>query len=155
MPSRSSADLLSLAGRIYDCVLQPDQWPEILESVATEVGGLNASISIQDPVSRAGTFSAEWAVPSEAIRLYNEKYASLNPVLTSGWYCKIDEPISAAAYVGPNEYFRSRYAREFLKPLGWGDAIGSHLAKMTSRYGILCIFGLGKRGLSTLANCHS
>lgn len=146
MRSLSSDEVLALVGRIYDCVLQPDDWPGVLETVATSIGGLNASISVQDPISRVGTFSADWAVPPDAIRQYNEKYASLNPVLTSGWYCDIDEPISAAHYVGPDNYFRSRYAKEFLEPLGWGDAIGSHLAKMSSRYGILAIFAPWSKG---------
>lgn len=146
MPSNSPADLLPLIGRIYDCVLRSDDWTDVLETIAESVGGLNASISVQDPVSRKASFSAEWAVPSDAVRLYNEKYASLNPVLTSGWFCELDQPISAARYVGQKDYFSSRYAREFLKPLGWGDAIGSHLAKLSSRYGILCIFGPWLRG---------
>ena len=146
MTADSSENILSLVGRIYDCVLQPDEWTGVLESVSTAVGGLNASISIQDPISREASFSAEWAVPAEAVRLYNEKYASLNPVLTSGWYCELDDPISAARYTGADDYFQSRYAREFLKPLGWGDALGSHLAKLSSRYGILCIFGPWSKG---------
>ena len=146
MIADTSDDILSLVGRIYDCVLQPDEWTGVLETVSTAVGGLNASISIQDPISRVASFSAEWANPPEAVRLYNEKYASLNPVLTSGWYCELDDPISAARYTGTNDYFQSRYAREFLKPLGWGDALGSHLAKFSSRYGILCIFGPWSKG---------
>ena len=142
----TDSDVLSLVGRIYDCVLQPQDWVDVLESIARSVDGINASISIQDPISRAARFTVDWAVPTEAIRLYNEKYASLNPVLTSGWYCDLDDPISAARYAGESDYFSSRFAREFLEPLSWGDALGSHLAKMSHRYGILCIFGTWAKG---------
>jgi len=140
------SDVLSLVGRIYDCVLHPQDWVDVLESIARSVNGINASISIQDPISRAAHFTIDWAVPPESIRLYNERYASLNPVLTSGWYCDLDDPISAARNTGEREYFSSRFAREFLEPLGWGDALGSHLAKMSHRYGILCIFGACSQG---------
>lgn len=149
MPSADESEILSIIGRIYDCVLRPEDWPDVLRTIATGVGGLNASISIQDPMSKTGSFFVDWAVPPDAIREYNEKYASLNPAMTSGWYCEIDDPISAARYVGPPEYFGSRYAREFLKPLGWGDAIGSHIAKLSNRYGILCIFGPWSNGVFT------
>jgi DNA-binding CsgD family transcriptional regulator/PAS domain-containing protein len=138
---RDEADTLSLVGRIYDCVLRPEEWHDVLKVVATSVGGINASISVQDPVSRVAKFSVQWNVPEEAMRSYNEKYASLSPVLTSGWFCELDEAISAARYTGPQQYFESRFAREFLKPLDWGDALGSHIAKLSSRYGILCIMG--------------
>ena len=146
MPSADQSEILSIIGNIYDCVLRPEDWPDVLKKIATRVGGLNASISIQDPLSKTGSFFVDWAVPPDAIRQYNEKYASLNPAMTSGWYCEIDDPISAARYVGPPQYFGSRYAREFLKPLGWGDAIGSHIAKLSNRYGILCIFGPWSKG---------
>jgi DNA-binding CsgD family transcriptional regulator len=43
-------------------------------------------------------------------------------------------------YTGPAEYFSSRFCREFLEPLGWGDAIGSHLMKSTNRYSIFAAF---------------
>jgi DNA-binding CsgD family transcriptional regulator/PAS domain-containing protein len=142
----TESDVLSLVGRIYDCVLQPQDWVGVLESIARSVDGVNASISIQDPISRAARFTVDWAVPTEAIRLYNEKYARLNPVMTSGWYCALDDPISAARYAGESDYFSSRFAREFLQPLGWGDALGSHLAKMSHRYGILCVFGAWSEG---------
>jgi DNA-binding CsgD family transcriptional regulator/PAS domain-containing protein len=146
MKFNTDTDVLGLVGRIYDCVLQPQEWVDVLETIARSVDGINASISIQDPLSKAARFSVDWAVPSEAIRLYNEKYASLNPVLTSGWYCDLDDPISAARYTGEREYFGSRFAKEFLQPLGWGDALGSHLAKMSHRYGILCVFGAWSEG---------
>lgn len=146
MPTADQSDILSIVGKIYDCVLRPEEWPDVLRTIGTGVGGLNASISIQDPLSKSGSFFVDWAVPPDAIREYNEKYASLNPAMTSGWYCEIDDPISAARYVGPPEYFGSRYAREFLKPLGWGDAIGSHIAKLSNRYGILCIFAPWSKG---------
>ena len=137
---------LELVGAVYDCVLAPRGWPSALERIASLVGGINASISVQDPMQNQARFSTTWGVPDGSMALYNERYAKLNPVMTSGWYCEVDEPISAARYSGAEAYFASRYAREFLRPLGWGDAIGSHLMKVSNRYGILAIFGSWHRG---------
>lgn len=137
---------LELVGALYDCVLVPRGWPSALERIASLVGGINASISVQDPMQNAARFSTTWGVRDEAIALYNDIYAKLNPVMTSGWYCEVDEPISAARYAGTEAYFASRFGREFLRPLGWGDAIGSHLMKVSNRYGILAVFGSWDRG---------
>ncbi len=142
----AQTQLLDLVGAIYDCALDPQGWPPVLERVADLVGGINASISVQDPMHKLGRFSASWGVSGESIALYNDRYAALNPVMTSGWYCDIDEPISAARYAGSEAYFASRFGREFLQPLGWGDAIGTHLMKLQNRYGILAIFGSWERG---------
>lgn len=142
----SDEKALELVGAIYDCVLAPRGWPSALERIASLVGGINASISVQDPIENLARFSTTWGVPEGSMALYNERYAKLNPVMTSGWYCDVDEPISAARYTGTEAYFASRYAREFLHPLGWGDAIGSHLMKVSNRYGILAIFGSWDRG---------
>lgn len=138
--------LLDLVGTVYDCALDPSGWPAALERIAIQVQGICASISIQDPLTHQARFTTAWGAPPDAISSYNEKYAALNPVMTSGWYCAIDEPISAARYAGEQAYFSSRFAKEFLRPLGWGDAIGSHLMKSNSRYGILAIFAPWDRG---------
>ena len=142
----STERILELVGSVYDCALDPSGWPVVLEGIAGLVDGINASISVQDPMLKQARFSTTWRVPDGPMTLYNERYAAINPVMTSGWYCEIDQPISAARYVGEEAYFTSRYAREFLAPLGWGDAIGSHLMKLQNRYGILAVFGPWDRG---------
>jgi len=136
----TDSDLLDLVSEIYDCALKPDIWPQIFERIAIRVGTVSVALSIHDPVVNKARFSSTWNVPDGAIERYNQMYAAINPVMTSGWFCAIDEPISAATYCGPDEYFSSRFCREFLEPLGWGDAIGSHLMKMTNRYSIFATF---------------
>jgi DNA-binding CsgD family transcriptional regulator len=139
------AGVIELIGGIYDCALKPDNWPEVFVRIADEVDGISAALSIHDPIANKARFSSTWNVPDGAIERYNQVYAAINPVMTSGWFCAVDEPISAAEYAGPEEYFSSRFCREFLTPLGWGDAIGTHLMKTVNRYSIFAIFvPLGK-----------
>ncbi|MCW2283489.1 DNA-binding CsgD family transcriptional regulator/PAS domain-containing protein [Rhodoblastus acidophilus] len=134
--------LLDLVGAIYDCSMEPARWPETLERIATSVGGVSASLSIHDPLRREARFSAIAHETSEAEHAdYNENYVPICPVLTSGWYCEIDEVVSAIAYVGAEEWVNSRYYQGFYKPRGWHDALGLHLAKSASRYSILSVVG--------------
>jgi hypothetical protein len=53
----AQSQLLDLVGAIYDCALNPQGWPPVLERVAGLVGGINASISVQDPMHKLGRFS--------------------------------------------------------------------------------------------------
>ena len=143
----AQADLLDLISGIYDCALRPDSWPDVFERIAARTDTISAALSVHDPIANRARFSSTWNVPDGSIERYNQVYAAINPLMTSGWFCAVDEPISAAEYCGPDEYFGSRFCKEFLEPMGWGDAIGTHLIKMVNRYSIYAMFAERRKGV--------
>ena len=140
------SNVIGLVGDIYDCAIEPTRWPDTLGYITAAFGGKAVSLSVQDPLRREARFFASWGIPDGAMTLYNERYAQLNPLLTTGWYCDVDDVVTAIRYVGEAEFFASRYYREFTSKLGWLDGLGVHLAKSANRYSIMALVGGPEKG---------
>ncbi len=63
----STEGILELVGSVYDCALDPSGWPVVLEGIAGLVDGINASISVQDPMRRQ-LLAGPLALADDAVR---------------------------------------------------------------------------------------
>ncbi|MEQ1718797.1 MAG: LuxR C-terminal-related transcriptional regulator, partial [Hyphomicrobium sp.] len=63
----------------------------------------------------------------------------INPLMPSGWYMDIDEPYTGVGMLGRDEYYRTRFYREVLKPFDYCDAAMTVFAKTSNRFGGLSL----------------
>ena len=142
-------ELLDLVGCIYDCAIEPNHWSVALERITRLVGGLCAGIYIQDPIKRQTRFLHEWNTNEHYQRLYYEKYAALNPMLTSGWFAEIDEPITQVGFLGESEWVQSVAYKEWAAPQGLYDSVGVTLVRTSNVYAQIAVLRTKDRGLCT------
>jgi DNA-binding CsgD family transcriptional regulator/PAS domain-containing protein len=80
------------------------------------------------------------------LRLYEEKYAAMNPYVSTFSLAPVGSVVSSAALLDDCELKESRYYREFLKPQGICDAVGFNVLKTKKRIGALSVHHLESRG---------
>src|SRR5438874_2565421 len=100
-------EILELIGDIYDCAIDPKRWPVTLERLVDHIGGACAAIHVHDPIRNEVRFLAECRTDTDYQRLYRESYLQLNPMLTSGWFAELGEPISIVRSIGEEEWRRT------------------------------------------------
>ncbi|HWE16958.1 MAG TPA: helix-turn-helix transcriptional regulator [Hyphomicrobiaceae bacterium] len=145
-------DLLDIVGDIYDCAIEPKRWPATLERIVDHVGGACGGIHVHDPTQRQVRFVAECRTDPEYQRSYGEAYAALNPMLTSGWFAGLDEPITICGTLGEETYRQTRIYREWSKPQGYLDAAAVTLAKSARRHAQAAIIRFERQGVFDMAS---
>jgi len=146
----SDTELLSaLVGEIYDAALDPSRWPAVLEQATTFVGGCAAGLYSKDSVSKTAeinpnyTFGADAGVQQD----YIENYAGMDPTTTGYFFFGVGEIITTGDILPYDEFFETRFYKEWVKPLRWIDAVSSVLEKSSTGYSILSVFRHEQDGL--------
>lgn len=145
-------EVLDLIGNIYDSAIQPDRWVNTLEHIAKYVGGINCALTMHDPVNKKVRLFYDWGTEGKFAKLYIDKYVGLNPLLTSGWFVPLDQPIHVIEYLGEDGWFNSKFYKEWCAPQGWCDGAGVHLAKTVNRYAVISISRSHEQGRFTKAS---
>ncbi|MGE0419681.1 MAG: helix-turn-helix transcriptional regulator [Acetobacteraceae bacterium] len=124
-------ELSNLIGAIYDCAIDPGQWPATLQRLAGALGGCNGTILSHgvDTVS----FTYHWGTPDHALRAYADTYARIDPLMTIGWHFEIDDPVSLERFMTPDELRATRFYQAFLAPLDWYDFAAVIIEKSATR----------------------
>jgi DNA-binding CsgD family transcriptional regulator len=140
--------VLDLVGDIYDCAIEPGRWPPTLKRIVDHVGADHAGITVQEPLKRQLRWAAVWGLDPEIQGRYELQYHAINPTITAGWFVNVDEPFTSASFMG-DEYFSSRFYKEWVAPSGYLDAALLVLAKTATRYAALGMPRLARRGQYT------
>ncbi len=128
--------LSELLSAVYDTVLDPDRWPDVLERTAAFVGGKAATLASHDTATGAGNFSYVWGDDPAYRAHYLENLARTNPVMVPlHLYCTPGQVFSLSQIYPYEDYCRSRLYLEWAKPQGWGDFTHGLLEKSGSRFG--------------------
>jgi DNA-binding CsgD family transcriptional regulator len=114
------AALSHLVSAIYDASLDPDLWPQIVERTSSFVGGFSACVSINShaaDLSRVHTFGD---IPDPFYgRLYAETYRRLDP---RDWsLLNVGAVKGNAAFLPLEDFYQTRFYREWMQPQGIGD----------------------------------
>lgn len=131
-------ELLDFVGQIYDCAIDPANWPPVLERLAGMVDGCDVAITLNSVQNPTFTMCAKWNIDAnfEAAMLAN--YA-INPLVPSVWFFNIDEPISVLSQIDETELRRTEWYRNTIGAYGYRDSAISLLAKSASQFGSLSI----------------
>ncbi len=78
-------------------------------------------------------FAYGWGAPDESIKAYAQTYALIDPMRTMDWHFDVDDPITLRRFMDPEEFQRSTFYQDYLKPLKWLDFIAVILEKSANR----------------------
>jgi DNA-binding CsgD family transcriptional regulator len=127
-----SDPLLALIGDIYDAALDPDLWPDVLRQSCGFIGGVMANLFTQDAVRKNANRVYTWGDDPHYTQLYIEKYAALNPLFPTGMFFPVGEVFGSADIMPHDEMEQSRFYKEWMKPQGYIDFVGSNLEKSST-----------------------
>lgn len=122
----AGARLPELIGGIYNSVLRPENWAEVLAGIQRELGAISSYLLIHGthPNDRNLSILVERNVDAGMRRLYDEHYIKLNPLLPHLASAGSGEVYSCRHLVTQPEYLKSDFYREWAEPQEWFDYAG-------------------------------
>ncbi|WP_377292656.1 LuxR C-terminal-related transcriptional regulator [Rhizobium sp. SG2393] len=121
--SQAELDGLSdVIGSIYDTVLDETLWPQTLQMICAYTGGRASRIYWRDASNGIGETVYSWGIDPEFIRLYREKFVTLNPTYPASIFIKPGEVFASSQLVAHDAFQASRFFREWAAPQGFFDA---------------------------------
>ena len=126
--------LSDLLNDIYEAALDPDLWPSTLQAMATAFGACFAGFGWEDTrvMAIGGSYGSEPRSEDEK-ESYTRRYKTLiysNPMRVPVLLTRnVDDVFTPEMLVPPDEYRASRYYREYVQPMGWGDGLSVILSK--------------------------
>ena len=146
--STGDESLSALIGGIYDASLDPGLWPAVFDEICEFVDCAFASVVFQDALGRTASVYLTSTQDPRYRQLFLEKYFRLNPIFPMIMFSQIEQTISAAPEVLPREEFvQTQFAREWLTPQGFLDALLTVLEKSATTCTYFTVIRRGRQGL--------
>lgn len=128
----SAERLSSLVGAIYDCVVQPQHWPTVLDELRTATHCANAVLAANLLPSGEALISAVVGIPPEWLARINEHHDDVVEVW--GGAARIaqyllEEPVVCSQAVGWSHIRRNLFYRNWALPQGLGDSVSLPLSR--------------------------
>lgn len=139
MDSQETDRILKLTGRIYDAALDAQLWSGALEEVCSYVGGSAANLFSQDIESGCPAVVFQWGNDPDYETLYREKYYRLNPLAPAMASFEVGMVHSQSDMMPYEEFYRTRFYQEWVKPQGIIDVVGANLDRTATRFAMLAI----------------
>ena len=138
----------NLIGEIYDAALDRSLWPSVLEKTCGFVQGATGTIMSQDTVSGHARFYFQWGNDPNFLKSYQDIYVKLNPVLLPTLlYARVGDVVSTIDLLPFDEFFASRFYKEWVAPQGLIDSIFSTLDKSATSYAFIAITRHERHGI--------
>ena len=119
----SPKELTKVVDAIYDCAIFPDRWHGVIHMLAELCASPLSFLATHDYATQRSYLTFTLGYTDTFISSYQSEYAMLDPLF---------EPIRAAPpgvvetrsmLIDDQDYYSSRYYREWAKPQGLGDCI--------------------------------
>ena len=124
----------ALIGDIYDTVIDPATWPDVLRRTASFVGGQAAGLIARDTVNRSADASYSVGVDPHYLQLYLDQDARLDPTPTSFYFFDIGEVVCTVDLMPYEEFQETRFFQEWARPQGWVDSVQAILEKSNTSF---------------------
>ncbi|MCJ2046950.1 helix-turn-helix transcriptional regulator [Methylobacterium sp. J-078] len=138
------ADLSAVIARIYDAAVDPKDWSGAIESVCLFVGGDQALMYWHDALKPDVDTLFRFNDDPHYTRLYEDRYAALNPLFPAFAFHPVGGVVSASDMVPDAEMQGTRFHREWLAPQGMTDSLGVVLERDATRGAFLTVQWQGK-----------
>ncbi|OYU75479.1 MAG: hypothetical protein CFE32_14145 [Alphaproteobacteria bacterium PA3] len=136
MPELQQEALFKLISDIYDCALEPENWPNALAQVTRVMGGAYCSINLVSVPLENTSLSAHSPFSQEALRdLYANHVGDL-PGLSDLSQGPLDVPSTSYPPGGYQAFTKTRFYREWVEPNGLSDATLCKIAHTGDRVGV-------------------
>ena len=135
-----------LIGRVYDCSLDKDRWPDVLGEICGVLRGKMADLSVFDGHGASGQFQAShgWG-PELMDRVI--RHAHLNPALSAIMTQPLGEPWCGSREMGVERFRRTLYWRSCMQGEGTLDIVAVTIMRKVTRVGLWEVTGSEERGL--------
>jgi DNA-binding NarL/FixJ family response regulator len=143
------ADQVSeLIGNIYDASIDPSLWPRVLEQTCGYVQGIAAVLVAHKASAGTGEFYFSWGDDPAYTDSYNQTFSKLNPLVVPMFAQSTPGDIVAVGDLIPyDEYFASRFYKEWAAPQGYLDAIHLILEKSATAFASVSVARHERHGL--------
>lgn len=136
MPELQHDALYQLISDIYDCALEPANWPNALAQITRVMGGAYCSISLMAVPLENPTLSAHSPFNEEALRDFYANHVADLPGLHDLAQGALDVPSASYEPGGFEAFSQTRFYREWVKPNGLSDATMCKIAHTGDRVGV-------------------
>jgi DNA-binding CsgD family transcriptional regulator len=138
----------ALVGAIYDAALEAALWPEALGKTAKFLPGLSATLFAKDATSKSHSlYYDDGAIERRYIQLYADKYAKIDPSTTVQYFAEVGEPISTVNFGPVEDFWATRFYREWAKPQGLIDFLTVTVDKTSTTVAMFGLFRHERHGL--------
>jgi DNA-binding CsgD family transcriptional regulator/PAS domain-containing protein len=145
---REAAQLLDLVGLIYDAVLKPELWHDVMERTAGFVGGIGSSLFRQDLIRRVGNSYYSFGIDPHFEQLYFKKYIRHNPLIPLLLTFQVGRVSSSSEHLAPEAFFETRFYKEWAKPQGLIDNAFCILERSATSEASFVVFRHERDGLT-------
>ncbi|HEY7610930.1 MAG TPA: helix-turn-helix transcriptional regulator [Alphaproteobacteria bacterium] len=129
-----------LIGDIYDAALDPALWPPVLKAASEYVPGASGTLMSQDSLSGSAQFYFQWGNDPSFLKSYQDVYVKLNPVLVPALlHAKVGDICSTVDFLPLDEFFASRFYKEWVAPQGLVDSVFCTLDTSATSYAFIAI----------------
>lgn len=126
-------ELSDLIGRVYECALDPELWPDTIRRVADAVEAQAGLVMVHDLLDHASVRSFQSGVPALAMALYARRYAGENPIARFAATRTEGDVDTLASMFPDGAWERSKTYREWARPLGIKDILGMAVLRSERR----------------------
>jgi DNA-binding CsgD family transcriptional regulator len=140
--TRYDSDLVDLIGPIYDTVLDPALWPEVLDRIRRLFHFYNATLGVHALPRGEVVVQTLVGVPPEYVSLLHQYDRYLMDVW--GGAAKVarvplEEPVLQSVVAAGTDYHSNPYYMHWVRPQGINDAVGIGLARDRMTIGSLAL----------------
>ena len=143
-----TAPLLDLVGLIYDAVLKPELWNDVMERSAGFVGGVGSSLFRQDLIRRVGNAYYSFGIEPHFEQLYFKKYIHHNPLIPFLLTADVGRVSCSSEHLAPTKFFETRFYKEWAEPQGLIDNVFCILEKSATTESAFVVFRHKRDGLT-------
>ena len=140
MTEISAAEMSDLIGKIYDCTIEPDRWPDTMQRICSKIDCLFSAIVLVDFENSDHHFFKEWNTDSFWMQKQQEYLEDMTEVYRSSprmpYTNSIDEPLVLSRDIPEREWVNTRFYREWVKPQGIKDSLQTIVLQGPARLGV-------------------
>lgn len=136
---RLSGEVLgSIIGDIYDCVLNPEGWTEVMIRITETMDAAYSTIALADIAGNHGRFAARSPWDAERMRVLQEDYDfDAIPGLKAVVVGDVDTPIATLSHMSEAELRQTPFFQNWAKPQGLREGCIIKFVHTPDRIGLM------------------
>ena len=136
----SEAEPLSpLIGNIYDAALDQALWSGVLHQICDFVRVSAGNLYSQDSASTKAKLHYAYGEDPRYVQLYFDKYIRMNPFYPAVTFFNVGEVHSLSEIIPYEEFYETRFYKEWVHPQGIVDALFANLEKSATGSAVLSL----------------
>ncbi len=129
--------LSSIIGDVYDCVLNPDGWPDVLTRVTQAMDAAYTTIALAGTSDNHGRFAAQSPWDAERMRALQDYSFDDIPGLKAAVLGDIDTPLSTLSIMDESELQLTPFFQNWAGPQGLREGTITKFVHTPDRIGLL------------------